>query len=187
MLAGIGVANNINFMSSWYDKFFKSMPNKDIHNTAQFNKLGKSLASPHYNRLALGAGAIVTQPAIDRFNPRVDDNTAKVSSYRTIAKIIACTSVGFCVRGGCYKLTNKYAHGSKSEGSTVLTPKAILNEVNPKRRNNMLKIHKNAFSTIFALAVMVFTNFFLDAPLTTMLSNALIKRDKSLNPNKEEA
>lgn len=187
MLANIGVQNNINFTSSFYERFFKSLPAKEIKNTAEFNKIGKALASPHYNRAALGLGAIITQPAIDRYNPNVDNNTALASSYRTTGKIIACSSVGFCVRGGCYKITDKFANASKEEGSTILTPKAILKETNPELRKNMLKLHKNAFSTVFALAVMVFTNFLIDAPLTTFISNYLIKRDKRLTPQKEAA
>lgn len=182
----MNAANNVGFTSSFYERFFKSLPNKDILDPAKYNRMGKALASPHYNRLALGLGAICTQPAIDRFNPRVDENTAKASSYRTIGKILACTTVGFCVRGGCYKLTEKFAHASQEEGSTVLTPKAILRETNPELRKNMLKLHKNAFSTFFALGVMVFTNFLLDAPLTTLISNYLIKRDKSLFPQNKE-
>lgn len=189
MLAGVSAVNsNVNFgASSWYNRFFKSFPNKDINNPAKLNKLGKTLASPHYNRLALGAGAIMTQPAIDRYNPKVDKDTAKAAMYRTIAKIIACTAVGFCVRGACYKLTNKFANLSKAEGSTVLTPKAILEIKDIDKQKEILKIHKNGFSTIFALAVMVFTNFFLDAPLTTLFSNYLIKHDKTLTPEKEAA
>ena len=135
---------NPNFKASWYDKFFKSIPNKEVANSIKYNKMGKALASPHYNRLALGIGAITTQPLIDRYNPRVDDDIAKASSYRTFAKNITCTSVGFCVRGLCYKLTNKFANLSPKEGSVLLTPKAILKEKNPELQKSMLKLHKNS-------------------------------------------
>lgn len=96
------VNSDINFNASFYDSFFKNLPNKEIKNPAVLNKVGQALASPHWNRLALGVAAITTQPALDLFNPKVDKETAKTSSLRTIAKIIVCTSVGFIVRGTCF-------------------------------------------------------------------------------------
>ena len=68
MRTDLSVNNGINFQSSWYDKFFKSIPQKDVNNVAQFNKVGSMLASPHYNRLALGVAAITSQPFMDYFN-----------------------------------------------------------------------------------------------------------------------
>lgn len=166
---------NVNFQSSWYDKFFKRIPNKSIEKSEQFNKLGAKLASPHWNRATLGLAAISTQPAWDYFNPKVDKDTAKASAIRTTSKIAVCSTVGFTIRGLCYKLTEKFAHATPSEGSTLLTPKSILNESNIKIRNNKLKLHKNAFSTVTALTVMLFTNFLVDAPLTTYVSNKVLK------------
>ena len=164
------------FRASFYNNFFKKLPNKDVKNSSAYNKLGHALASPHWNRLAIGVAAMSTQPAIDYFNPRVDRDTATAAALRTIAKICVCTTVGFAVRGSAYKIVEKYAHASAKQGSTILTPKAILNEVNSIKRNNMLKIHKNALSTVIALCVMLFTNVFLDAPLTTMAANKLISK-----------
>lgn len=157
-----------------YDRFYSSLPNATVKNPVKYNKLGQKLASPHWNRLALGCAAISTQPFIDYYNPNVDRDTAKVSACRTIAKIITCTAVGFTVRGLCYNLTNRYMHGSEKEGSTLLTPQSILKEANSEVRNSKLKLHKNTFSTVFALAVMLFTNVLLDAPLTTKFANKLI-------------
>ena len=167
---------NLSFESSFYDRFFKVLPDKEIKNAVRYNKLGHALASPHWNRLALGAAAITTQPAIDYFNPRVDKDTAAVSALRTIAKIIVCTSVGFCVRGGAYKLVKKYAKGSAKEGSTLLTPDVILKEQDKQVRDKMIKLHQNSLSTVSALCVMLFTNFLLDAPLTTKLANTFIAK-----------
>ena len=175
MRTDLSINSGVSFNSSWYDKFFTAIPNGNISNPAKFNKAGQMLASPHWNRLALGLAAISTQPWIDLYNPKVDKDTAKAASLRTTAKIIVCTSVGFVVRGACYKLTEKFAHGTAQEGSTLLTPKAILNEVNQEVRNSKLKIHKNAFSTLTALFVMLFTNFLLDAPGTTKLANKFLK------------
>lgn len=166
---------NVNFSSSWYDKFFEKIPNKEIKNIAKYNKTGAMLASPHWNRAAIGLAAIASQPWMDYFNPKVDRETAKASSLRTVAKILVCTSVGFTVRGLSYKLVEKFAHGTPQEGSTILTPKSILQETNKKLRDSKLKIHKNAFSTVTALSIMLFTNFLLDAPLTSKLSNKFLK------------
>ena len=176
MRTDLSVQNNIGFRASFYDNFFKKLPNADIKNSTSYNKIGHKLASPHWNRLALGGVAIATQPAFDYFNPRVDRDTAAAATLRTIAKICVCTAVGFIVRGSAYKLVEKYAHTSSKYGSTLLTPKAILNEKDTIKQKNMLKIHKNAFSTVFALGMMLFTNIFLDAPLTTMVANQLIKK-----------
>ena len=176
MNTGLSINNNVSFRSSIYDRFFKSLPNKDIKNTQHYNKLGQALASPHWNRLALGVAAISSQPFMDYYNPRVDRDTAVTSMLRTISKIIVCTTVGFIVRGSSYKLVEKYAHGSANEGSTLLTPKEILKESNAELRNCKLKLHKNTLSTVTALSVMLFTNFLLDAPLTTITANKAITK-----------
>lgn len=176
---------NLSFESSWYDSFFKKLPDKEIKNSEAYNKLGHALASPHWNRVTLGVAAITTQPAIDYFNPKVDKDTATASALRTIAKIFVCTSVGFCVRGSAYKLIEKYAHASKKEGATFFTPNAILNEKNLKKRTEMLKLHKNALSTVLALSIMFFTNILIDAPLTTKAANFLIAKYHPNYKNKE--
>lgn len=180
---------NVNFNSSWYDKFFEKIPNKEIKDIKKFNKLGTTLASPHWNRVAIGVAAIASQPWMDYFNPKVDRDTAKASALRTTAKILVCTSVGFSVRGLSYKLVEKFAHASAEEGSTLLTPKSILQETNKGLRNSKMKIHKNAFSTVTALSIMLFTNFLLDAPLTSKLSNKFLRManlDKKVGGSNEK-
>ena len=181
----IAAVNSVSFEGSVYKKFFKKLPNKDIVNSDAYNAVGQALASPHINRLAVGIAALSTQPWIDLYNPKVDKDTAKASMYRTLAKVIACTGVGFIVRGASYKLVEKYANASEKLGSTLLTPQAILKETSPELRESMLKLHRNALSTVLALSVMVFTNVLLDAPLTTMLANKFIASDKSLSNNKK--
>ena len=185
MRTDLSLNSGINFESSWYDKFFKSIPQKDVANVAQFNKVGSMLASPHYNRLALGVAAISSQPFMDYFNPKVDRDTAAASAIRTTSKIAVCTTVGFTVRGACYKFVDKFVHGSEKEGSTLLTPTSILQEKSKELRNAKLKLHKNAMSTVTALGVMLFTNFLLDAPLTTKVSNYWLKKTGLANSNEE--
>ena len=169
MRTDLSVENDIGFRASFYDSFFKKLPNKNVKNSAMYNKIGHALASPHWNRLLIGVAAITTQPAMDYFNPRVDKDTATAAALRTIAKICVCTAAGFFVRGTSYKLVEKYAHATAKEGSTLLTPVSILNEKNIKKRNDKLKLHKNAISTISAIGAMLFTNVFVDAPLTAWI------------------
>ncbi|MBR1374439.1 hypothetical protein IJ750_02060 [bacterium] len=184
MITKASIDNSVCF-GSFYDKFYKSLPNKELKNAAKYNKTGQALASPHWNRLALGAAAITTQPLIDYYNPNVDRDTATTSALRTIAKICACTFVGFCVRGCSYKLVEKFAHGSAKEGSTLLTPLEILKEKNTEVKKSKLKLHKNTLSTVTALVVMLFTNFLLDAPLTTKGANTLINLHKKYKASQE--
>ncbi len=178
------INSNISFKSSPYDRFIKYVPNKDIKNPVKYNKAGQLLASPHWNRLALGITAITTQPWIDYYNPDVDRDTAKTSFCRTLAKIPVCTTVGFIVRGGVYKLTEKFMHSSENEGSTLFTPKAILQEKNANIREAKLKLHKNAFSTVSAIGIMLFTNFLIDAPLTTKFTSIFMSKIFSKEQNK---
>lgn len=173
--------HNYAFKASFYDRFFKSLPNKDIVNAEKFNKIGHALASPHWNRLALGCAAICSQPMWDYFNPKVDNDTAKASAIRTGSKIVVCTSVGFTIRGLAHKIVKKLANGTPEEGSTLLTPKEILSETNIAVRNSKLKLHRNAFSTLLALSVMMFTNFLIDAPLTTLVANKILKKSNMNN------
>lgn len=183
----LSVNNSVNFTSSFYDKFFQSLPNKDIKNSTKLNKFGHALASPHWNRVALGAAAIMTQPMFDYFNPRVDKDTAEISAIRTASKITVCTSVGFIIRGLSYKLINKLTNLSSSEGSTLLTPKSILNLKNTFQKENKLKLHRNTLATLTALIVMMFTNFLIDAPLTTFVANKCINHHNKKKVKKELA
>ena len=176
---------NISYGSSWYSNFFEKLPNKEIKNSAKYNKIGNALASPHWNRAVIGLAAISTQPAIDYFNPRVDKDTATAASLRTLAKICVCTAVGFCVRGGAYKLVNKYANENLKGNSSILIPKEILNETNNILKTQKLKLHKNALSTVSAICIMLVTNFLLDAPLTTKFTNYLISKYMSANDSPE--
>ena len=138
----------------------------------KFDKYGSLIARPDVNRLIMGVTAIVTQPAIDYYNHRVDEETRVVSRNRTIAKIIACTSVGVLVRGTCYRAVNKMTdiNGTKKFSKLLLPKKYIdsLTKIFQKLAN-----HRNTVSTILALMVMTFTNFLLDAPLTVYFTNKL--------------
>lgn len=136
----------------------------------RWKSLDEKMSRPAENRLIMGATALLTQPAIDYYNHRVDDETRRVSRNRTIAKILAGTSVGILVRGSCYNIVSKMTDvASESKLGKALIPKKYLQEAttNPK----LLKNYKSALSMGIAILAMCVTNFVLDAPLTVYLTN----------------
>ena len=185
MITGVSSDYNPNFGKGWYGRFFEKLPNGEIKDAVKFNKLGSALASPHWNRLALGVAAIATQPAIDYFNPKVDKDTAKAAAIRTISKIIVCTAVGFVVRGSCYKLMNKLVGDVSKVKTSKIIPEEICEETNKELQEKKLKLFTNTKSTLLALAVMMFTNFYLDAPGTTKLTNYWLTK-ANLNHSQKE-
>ena len=131
------------------------------------------VSRPAENRGIMGATALLTQPAIDASNHKVDKETRRVSVNRTIAKIIAGTGVGmFVVRGPIYKgiLSMTNIKGN-SKFSKALLPKKYLKELNDNPK--FLKNYRSALAMAIALLAMCVTNFVLDAPLTAMLTNYL--------------
>ena len=134
------------------------------------------MSRPAENRLIMGATALLTQPAIDYYNHRVDEETRRVSRNRTVAKIVAGTGVGILVRGFCYNVVSKMTDiESESKLSKSLIPKKYLEEAiaNPK----FLKNYRSALSMGVAILAMCVTNFVLDAPITVFLTNKLNARN----------
>lgn len=152
--------------------------------TDKFEKCVKVITRPDVNRVIMGVAALATQPAIDYYNHRVDEETRYVSRNRTIAKIIACTSVGAVVRGSCYKLVDLLTKAnSPKKYSKWLLPKQFIETL--KKEPTKLANYKNALSTMVALLVMTFTNFLLDAPLTLLFTNKLNERTAKKRQEKE--
>jgi len=156
-------------------------------------KKAGSMSTPA-NRLFLGATALATQPFIDWGNKDVDKETRKVSTARTVAKIVVGTATGMAVRTLCINWMNKFTFTPKdmqtkkvTKWSTALVPTHITHEqfANAER---VLKKHRQALGSIVALGVMVATNFLIDAPLTRIFTNvftdALDKRDKAKTDSK---
>lgn len=138
----------------------------------EWNKFDNWVSKPAQNRALMGATAIITQPAIDYNNHKVDKETRRVARNRTIAKIIAGTCVGILVRGSVYKAVTSMTNiESKSKFSKALLPKKFLNEI--VNNKTFLNNHKCALSNFLAILVMCVTNFAIDAPLTVMLTNKL--------------
>ena len=143
----------------------------DKNKIRQWNRIDNWISKPAQNRGILGVTALATQPAIDYYNHRVDEETRAVSRNRTIAKIIAGATVGvFVVRGPIYdavaKMTN--IRGNKRYSKTLI-PKAFLKEM--YKNEKFLTNYRSALSMLLALGAMSVTNFLLDAPLTTFLTN----------------
>jgi len=142
-----------------------------------WNKWTYVTSDPMWNRGIMGATALLTQPTIDYYNHRVDDETRTVSRNRTIAKIVAGTLVGmFVVRGPVYKLIEKMTN-IKGIGkySKALIPKDYLKEL--ANNETYLKNYRATLAMLLSLGVMCITNFVLDAPLTIFFTNLL--NDKS--------
>ena len=156
------------------------------------NWAGKALHAPE-QRIILGATALVTQPFIDLNNKDVDEETRKISAARTIAKIIAGTTVGVIVRYAGIWAANRY---SKFEKVFADTDKKIIEKIIPDKKNGFLTPafakntifpisdaelakrmtrYRKAMGTLLATIAMVATNFLCDAPLTKYLTKVFQK------------
>ena len=145
--------------------------------------LEAKMSNPAVNRAIMGATALVLQPPIDCFNKSVDEETRKISVCRTLAKIIAGTSVGILVRGSSHQIIKKMTDiSAKGKHSRALVPKSSIKAFmkDPVLLNN----HRSALSTSLAILAMCFTNFLIDAPLTVYLTNKF--KGKSLDRDKEK-
>lgn len=155
------------FLDAIPEHTFSSTPQK----TKKISRIDDRLTRPAENRGIMGLFALILQPLIDACNKRVDDETRKVSVCRTIAKIIAGTLVGMCVRGACYKMVSNMTNlGKNSKFSKALIPEGISFD------SEALRKHRNNVSTFIALLAMCVTNFVLDAPLTVMFANLLTEK-----------
>lgn len=138
----------------------------------EWNKFDNWISKPAQNRAIMGLTAIITQPAIDYNNHKVDKETRTVSRNRTIAKIIAGTCVGILVRGSAYEaVTNMTNIEGKTKTAKALLPKRFLGEI--AKNEKFLKNYRSALSSGLAILAMCVTNFVLDAPLTVFLTNKL--------------
>ena len=149
--------------------------------TNQRAHINDIISRPMENRLINGGFALLTQPIIDYNNHRVDDETREVATCRTVAKIIACTAAGCAVRGPVYKLVDLMTNPEgKTRFSKLLLPKRYIQEMidDKVRLTNYRKSYRNGLSMLLALCVMSITNFVIDAPLTTFLTNFFNKTRK---------
>lgn len=164
-----------------------TVKSEKIQNTME--KLG-GLSTPA-NRFFLGATALSIQPWFDFYNKDVDEKTRKISTIRTIAKIIVGTATGIVVRSKCIKWMENFTCSpeqiknmseSQKKWATIMVPAHIPHE-KFSNATRLLKKHRQALGSIVALGVMLFTNFIIDAPLTKFLTNMLTEK---INHHKKE-
>lgn len=146
---------------------------------------GDHIRSPE-QRLILGATALAIQPAIDLNNKDVDEDTRKISCARTIAKTLIGTATGFLVRYGCIKLVESKSKIGKEVNKAIdrlFTPSCVT------KHTGAFRHYKNALGTLLGVAVMLITNFAIDAPVTKILTNYFNKKmnTKSKEVSNEKA
>lgn len=185
--------NNVSMQGNWWRSLKDKIGQKTIdmftEHTAKDsarlrdlrNKRNNLYSNPMWNRGIMGATALVTQPPIDYYNHRVDEETRTVSRNRTISKIVAGTLVGmFVVRGPIYKAIEDMTNiKGNSKYSKKFLPKKFLSEIS--KNEAFLKNHRSTIAMLIALVAMSFTNILLDAPLTIFFTNLLNDSSKSLN------
>lgn len=149
-------------------------------------------------RLISGVTALLLQPAFDLNNKNTDEETRKTSCARTLGKIIAGTVTGVLIRWACVKATENFTKNKNTEKYLFDNKKiAEIKRTFTKREQMLLpkeyleasyrkiKNYRGAIGTLAAVFIMIFTNFLIDAPLTTFLTNVftpmLLKNPTSKN------
>ena len=157
------------------------MPKKEFNGgrgEKVINWFGKYISAPE-NRLIIGVSALVSQPFIDYYNKKVDEETRRVSCARTIAKTIAGMITGYSVRAGFSKLVQKHSEfGAKNN---FFTPSNA-----SKSLKHAYKQYQNAMGMTLAIAGLIITNFAIDAPLTNFLTNYLTPKIKKPKEGKHD-
>lgn len=128
--------------------------------------VGEKCSGPQ-NRLILGATALMSQPFIDLYNKNVDEKTREISAARTAAKIIVGTATGFTVRYLTIAAIEKF---KKFFAPTIPV--------------SNYKQYSMALGNFLALAVMLITNFVIDAPGTKALTNKFTSMIEDYHKNK---
>ena len=164
-------------------KVIDAVPQHTVKESAKkieaWEQIDGFMSRPAENRAIMGATALLTQPAIDYHNHKVDKETRRVARNRTIAKILAGAGVGiFVVRGPIYKgILNMTNLKGNSKYSKSLIPKVFLNEI--EQNPTFLKNYRSTLAMLISLGAMCITNFVLDAPLTVIFTNYLNKKTEA--------
>ena len=166
-----------------------------------FSRVGNDLNSAH-QRLISGVTAYFTQPFFDLGNKKVDEETRYVSCARTLGKITAGMTTGFLIRWGCIEGMKKFTKNAVTEAELAekakikgkqFTPKTSFTKMEqlllPKNLAEgtsfaEIKKYRGAAGTFAAVAIMIFTNFLVDTPLTMYLTNKFTKFFTGVEPRK---
>ncbi|MBQ7764092.1 hypothetical protein IJ384_01845 [bacterium] len=176
-----GSKNKPDFWKRFKQKIFDALPDATFNDTKgkadKLNRFSDRISRPAENRLIMGATALLSQPTIDYYNKKVDEDTRTIARNRTLAKIIVGTLVGIAVRGSSYKLVEKMTNikGNKAYSKALLPPKYLKQLLDDKV---LLDNYRSAISTSLAILAMCYTNFAIDAPLTVFLTNYLNEETK---------
>ena len=165
-------------LSEFSQRLFERIPNMTVNREEFFCNVGRVISRPDVGRGIMGATAIVTQPLIDYYNPKVDRDTAKVSTFRTIGKIIAGTAVGCAVRSACYYGTRALTElNPKASGwrKSLLPSERIVQHLS-RKIPDWVKNYNSVLATLIGLGAMLFTNVLIDVPLTNLISKTLLNK-----------
>ena len=169
-------------------RIFDLLPNITVNNERAVCNIGRVLSRPDVGRAIMGATAILTQPLIDYYNPKVDRDTAEVSTCRTIGKILAGTTVGCMVRSACYygvRAMTKVNPNAPTWRTLLMPPDIIVQHLNAHHAD-WIKNYNSLLATLIGMGIMLFTNVMLDVPLTNIISKSLLKLIGKSNPNQPQ-
>ena len=171
-------------------RMFELLPKITIKDPTKCNDWGTIISRPDVNRGIMGATALLTQPFIDYHNHKVDNDTAAVSTCRTIGKIVAGTTVGVGVRSACYYLIKACTSTEQNAPNWKkwLMPSQKMERYISRRNIDWFKNYKNTLATTLGLAAMLITNVALDVPLTNWITKKLIniKNNRAQQPAQQQ-
>lgn len=174
---------------------FLIIDNKKIISGIKF--VGEKINSPE-QRLIQGATALMTQPFIDLHNKEQDEDTRMMSVARTLAKIIAGTTVGVLVRHYSIKMINALSQYRKvsvagngirlvavNKLKSFFLPgfKTVSHALSEKAAEQEMNLYRKGMGTLIGTVAGLFTNFMIDAPLTKHLTGVFYKKIKPDDPN----
>lgn len=141
-------------------------------------------------RLITGITALALQPMFDLNNKKADEDTRVIAASKSIAKGIACPTSGVTIRALFLHFADAICDNPKSplnpinmvkehniEKYVKLMPDAFLRKDGkwvPKPE--YMKKYSSSVGNVLAVAVMIFTNFLFDAPVTKQLTNYFYKK-----------
>lgn len=205
------VSNELKSKKYSQNPSFGFKPIKDEHWLNRLNRWFDENFDSTWQRAVAGGTAIFTQPFIDYKNKKTDEDTRITSCARTIAKIIVGTATGVAIRWGCIKFIGRYTQNKDVEQHRYDAQKAkyerqnksidsiplprttfttreqrLLSEDAKRASYREIKKYRGAVGTFAALAIMIFTNFLVDAPLTMYFTNKINPKLKQILKGKSQ-
>lgn len=158
------------------DRIVQRLPKREFNGERGekvINFFTKHVSVPE-SRLIIGVSMLMCQPFIDLYNKDVDEKTRVISCAKTIAKNVVGIATGVTIRAGFIKLAKNY---SKVGGKEINKIKRLFTPSNAaSEKTQAYRQYQNTMGTLLAVVGMAFTNFLVDAPLTVLMTNVLMKR-----------